>query len=191
MSKTLPGYETILLVPAVDVGGVPQMVGPNGLVDYENPTIEALNYWQGITKPSDAGGAHGGNISCAVLDDLTLALDDSGTDDTKTICSKGNSSALTSYNFSAALNARRDADVDGDGLFNLFYNLVRAADAPYFIVHRVRGQKDSSEEFAAGDEVDLYYVLTDVPVASFADSDPIQVQQTFIPKNVVNIKHTL
>ncbi|MGO2150800.1 MAG: hypothetical protein ACTH32_06320 [Microbacterium gubbeenense] len=191
MAKTLPGFETILLVPAVEVGGVPQMVGPSGLVDYENPSIAALNHWQGITKPSDAGAAHGGNVSCAILDDLTLALDDSDTDDAKTICSKGNSSTLTFYNFSAGLNARRDADIDADGLFNLYYNLVRAADVPYFIVHRVRGQKDSTDAFAAGDEIDIYYVHTDVPVATFSDGEPIQVQQTFIPKNVVNIKHTL
>ena len=191
MAKTLPGYETILLVPAVEVGGVPFMAYPDGLVDYEDPDLDCLNYWHGITKPSDENAAHGGNISCAILDDLTISLDDSETDDTKTICSKGNSSTLTFYNFSAQLNARRDEDPTADGLFNLYYQLVRGADVPYFIVHRVRGQKDSTEAFAAGDEVDIYYVHTDVPVASFADGEPIQVEETFIPRNVVNIKHTL
>lgn len=191
MSKTLPGFETILLIPAVEIGGVPWLVTPTGLVDYEDPTPEALNYWLGITKPSDPGAAHGGNISCAIEDDLTLALTDSDTDDSKTVCSKGNSASLTFHNFTVELTAKRDIDIDGDGQLNLYRDLTRAPDVPYFVAHRVRGQKDSTDLFEDGDEVDLYYVHTDNPITEFSDNEAMRVQQAFIPRNVVNVKHTL
>lgn len=192
MSKVLPGYETFLLVPAYeDAAGVPWIVTPTGLVDYENPTSAALNVYQAITKPSDTYSSQGGNISCAILDDLTLGITSSDTDSSKTICSKGNSEALTLINFEAQINIKRDSDPTADSLWNLAHNLTRAPDVPYFIVHRVRGAKDSSQTFASGDEVDLYYVHTDNQIPDYADNEPIKAGQTFIPKAIVNNKHTL
>lgn len=191
MSKVLPGYETILLLPAIEINGVPWIITPTGLVDYEDPTAAALNAYIPIVKPSDTNAAHGGNISCAVLDDLNLGLDDSDTDDSKTVCSKGNSADLTFYNFTAELNAKRDEDIDGDGLYNLFRDLTRGPDVQYFIAHRVRGQYNSTELAAAGQEWDFYYVHTDVQVPGYSDNEHIQAQSSFIPKNIVNVRHTL
>ncbi|MDF2506258.1 MAG: hypothetical protein K0Q52_117 [Microbacterium sp.] len=191
MSKTRIGYELLMLVPAVEVNGVPWIVTPTGLVNYETPTVAALNVWHGITKPSDTYASQGGNISCAVLDDLNLGLTDSETDDTKTICSKGNSAALTLYNYDAELNFKRDKDITADSLWNLARDLTRAPDLSYFIVHRVRGEKDSTEPLAIGDEIDLYYVHTDFPVPGYSDDDPIQTQSAFIPKGIVNVGYDL
>ena len=191
MSKVLPGFETILLLPAIEVNGVPWIITPTGLVDYENPTAAALNVYLNITKPSDNYASQGGNISCAVLDDLNLGLTDSDTDDAKTVCSKGNTAALTFYNFDAELNAKRDEDIDADGLYNLFRDLTRAPDVQYFIAHRVRGEYNSTDAAAAGQEWDFYYVNTDIQVPGYGDNEHIQAQTSFIPKNVVNVRHTL
>lgn len=191
MSKVLPGFETILLLPAIEINGVPWIITPTGLVDYENPTSAALNVYIPITKPSQPYAAQGGNISCAILDDLNLGLTDSDTDDSKTICSKGNSADLTFYNFDAELNAKRDEDITADGLFNLYRDLTRAPDLQYFIAHRVRGEYNSTDLAAPGQEWDFYYVHTDVQVTGYGDNEHLQAQQTFVPKNVVNVRHTL
>lgn len=191
MAKTLPGRETILLVPAVEVNGVPWLVTSTGLVDYSAPTSAALNEYQAITVPSATQGTAGGNISCAVLDDLDLGLTSSDIDNTKNVCSKGQAGTPTFYNFNAKLNAKRDADITADSLWNLFRDLTRAADVPYFIVHRVRGGKDSTETFAVGDEVDLYYVVTDNPVTDFGDKKAIIHKVEFIQKGLINVKYAL
>lgn len=191
MTKTLPGFETILLIPAVEINGVPWMITPTGLVDYENPTAAALNAYIPVLKPSDPLAAQGGNVSCAILDDLNLGLADSDTDDSKTVCSKGNSADLTFYNFDAELNGKRDEDIFADSLWNLWRDLTRAPDVAYFIAHRVRGQINSTVPAAVGQEWDFYYVHTDVQVPGYGDNEPIQAQSTFIPKNVVNVRHTL
>lgn len=189
--KLLPGYETLLLVPAVEINGVPWMVTPTGLVDYEAPTAAALNVYQAINSPSDTYAAQGGNISCAVLDDINIGLASSDTSDTKTLCSKGNTEALTFFNFNAEINVLRDEDVDGDGVFNLARDLLRAPDVSYFLVHRVRGGKDSTETFAAGDEVDIYYVQTDNPVPVFGDGEEQAISMSFIQKSIVNVGYEL
>jgi hypothetical protein len=191
MSKTLPGFETILLIPAIEINGVPWMITPTGLVDYENPTSDALNVYIPIVKPSQQYASQGGNISCAVEDDLTLGLTDSDTDDSKTVCSKGNSSELTFYNFEISLNAKRDADVQGDSLRNLFRDLTRAPDLQYFVGHRVRGEFNSTDLAAAGQEWDFYFANTDVQVPGYGDGEPLKAGATFVPKNVVNVRHIL
>ncbi len=191
MSKTLPGYETLLLIPAVDVNGVPWIATPDGLVDYETVDSDTLNTYLVITKPSDANAAQGGNISKAVLDDLSLGLTSSDTDSTKNIVSKGNSETPTFYNFNAELNFQRDEDLTADSIENLARDLTRAPDVGYFIAHRVRGQKDWLELAEIGDEWDLYYVLTDVQILGYSDGEAMEAQSSFIPKNIVNVRHIL
>lgn len=191
MVKTRPGYELLMLIPAIEINGIPWIVTPTGLVNYETPTTAALNVYQSIVLPSQTYASQGGNISCAVLDDMNLGVTDSETDDQKNLCSKGNSAALTLYNYTAELNFKRDKDLTADSLWNLARDLTRAADIPYFIAHRVRGEKDSSEPLAVGDEIDLYYVHTDFPVPGYSDDDPIQSQSAFIPKGIVNVGYKL
>ena len=191
MSKTLPGYRTILILPAVEVNGVPWIVTPTGLVDYTAPTAAALNVYQAITKPSDTNASQGGNISQVVIDDLALGLTASDIDNTKTVCSKNDVGQPTLYNFDAKLNAKRDAAITGDSTANLFRDLFRAPDVAYFIADRVRGQKDSTETFAIGDEVDLYYVNTDNPIPDYGDKKYLIQKVEFIQKGIVNTKFTL
>lgn len=189
--KLIPGYETLVLAAAVEVGGEPHIITPTGLVPASAPTAAALNVYQAITTGNPATYAPGGNISCAVIDDLSLGLSSSDTDDTKTICSKGNTETPTFYNFDAEINILRDEDLVAPGLFNLARDLTRAPDVPYLIAHRVKGGKDSSEPFAAGDEVDLYYVWTDNPVPAFGDGENQSTALNLIPKGWVRVGYTL
>lgn len=190
-AKLVPGWETILLLPATEINGEPHIITPTGFVPASAPTAAALNVYQAINTGAPAQGAAGGNISCAVLDDLNLGLSGSDTDDSKTICSKGTTETPTFYNFDAELNILRDEDLTAQGLFNLARDLTRAPDVPYIIAHRVRGGKDSTETFANGDEVDFYYVHTDNPVPVFGDGENQALSLGFIPKGWVNVGHTL
>lgn len=191
IQKQVPGYETHVLVPAVKVDGVAKLIGPDGLEDYDDPSSALLNYYQAITAPNHANGCSGGNISCAILNDLNLGLTDSDTDDARTVCSKGQSSALTFYNFDDELNLLRDESLTANGQFNLARDLVRAPGLLYFHIHRVIGGKDSTEAFATGDEIDMYLVETDNSVPGYGDGSNQTAGITFIPKNEVNIGHVL
>lgn len=189
--RLLPGNETVLLTPATEINGTPWIVTPTGLVAWDTPTAAALNVYQAITTTAPAQAGAGGNISCAIVDDLTLGVTGSDTSDTKTICSKGNSGELTFYNYDAEFNILTDTDPTAVGLYNLARDLTRAPDVAYFIVHRVKGGKDSSETFAVGDEIDIYYVWTDYPVPSFGDGDELKTTVTFIPKGIVKTSYVL
>ncbi|ALJ19582.1 phage tail tube protein [Microbacterium sp. No. 7] len=191
VAKLVPGWETIVLLPAVELLGEPHIITSTGFVPASVPTVTALNEYHGITSSTHARGHAGGNISCAVLDDLNLGLSGSDTDNTKTVCSKGNSEEPTFFNFDAELNILRDEDLVATGLFNFARDLTRAPDVPYLIAHRVRGGKDSTEAFALDDEVDYYYVHTDNPVPIFGDGEFQALSLGFIPKGWVNIGHTL
>lgn len=190
VDKLLEGNETVLIVPAVDQGGVPFLAWSGGLVNIAAPTTAALNYWQSVSGNGSTNAGAGGNVSCALKDDLKLSLTDSSTDKDRTICSVGLAEALTFYNFQADFTIFRDQDLTSTtSVFNMAKDLVRAPDIPYIIVHRIG--KPSSAVFAVGDEVDLYYAWTDNPVPVYADGGNQQVKQTFIPKNIVNISYTL
>ena len=190
-AKLISGYETVLAVPATMVNGEPHAITATGFVPASAITSAALNLYQGITTGAHAQGGAGGNISCAILDDLNLGLTDSDTDDSKTICSKGTTETPTFYNFAAEVHLLRDEDLVAVGLYNLARDLTRAPDVEYLLVHRVRGGKDSSETFAIGDEVDVYYVHTDNPVPVFGDGEYQALSLGFIPKGWVNVGYTL
>src|SRR5688572_15995544 len=51
------------------------------------------------------------NISCAVLDDYTLNMSDSDTDDSLSICDVGNVESPTFQNYEASLDGFRDKTV--------------------------------------------------------------------------------
>jgi hypothetical protein len=190
VDKILPGNETVLLVPAIETAGIPYLVGGAGTAPISLPTTAILNYWQAVTSNGSANFGAGGNVSCALKDDMKLSLTDSSTDKDRTICSVGLAEALTFFNFVADITVFRDQSLnDTTSLFNMTSDLVRAPDIPYVIVHRIG--KPSTAVFAVGDEIDLYYAWTDNPVPVHADGGNQQVKQTFIPKNIVNISYVL
>lgn len=189
VDKLLPGNETILVVPAIEINGVPHLVGAT-LAPLDAPTVAILNMWAVIKSPGDIGAGAGGNVSCAVKDDRGLGLTDSSTDGDRTVCSVGQSEELTFYNFDAELTGFTDLEIaDSTSAFNLFRDLTFAPDVPYVIVHRIG--KGPDELFAIGDEIDLYYAHTDHQVPTYADGANLTVTQSFSPKNLVNIAHVL
>jgi hypothetical protein len=189
ISKLLPGHETVILVPATEVNGVPQLLGAT-MVPYTAPTSAILNKYIPITSNGVAGSGSGGNVSCALSDDLNLGLSDSDTSDERTICSTGQSQALTFYNFDAEFRIFRDIDTtDNTSEFNLAVDLTRAADIPYIIAHRIGYPQTALA--APGQEWDFYYAWTNNPVPDYADGENQAIAQTFISKSIVNVGYTL
>lgn len=189
--KLLPGYETFILAPVIEVNGEPNVITSTGLVPCSALTAAAINEYQSITSTTPTQAGAGGNISCAILNDMKLGLAASDTDKSKTLCSKGDTQTPTLYKFDAEINLVRDASPTATGLYNLAHSLTRAPDAAYAIIHRVKGGKDSSETFATGDEVDVYYVWTDNPVPGYGDAKYQDDGVKFISRGWVNIGYTL
>lgn len=184
--------DTVLLIPAFEVNGVPRMALPTTATSLplDAPTAALLNYYIDALTPGDAGAHWGGNITCSVIDDWNLALTDSATDDTRTLCSVGQSQDLTFYNYDAVMNFLRDiAPLDATSEFNLPLNLLSAPDVPYVIAHRV-GYSHTANA-AVGQEWHLYYVWTDHSIPASSDGDNLSIGQTFIPKGLINFKFEL
>lgn len=188
--KVLPGTETVLLVPTIEVGGVVLLVGDAGTCPFTAPTTAVLNSWIGVTSPGVAGSSAGGNISGAIINTMKLEQADSTADSTKDITQYGDSVSPTFYNFTATLSSFDDVNpADTTSVYNLAHNLFRAPDIQYAVVHRVG--KAYTAEFAVGDDVTLYYAWTDVPVWGIGDGTMITTGQTLVPKSLINSSYIL
>lgn len=184
--------DTVLLIPAYTVSGAPLMALPSTAsgVPLSAPTAALLNYYIDITTPGDAGSSWGGNITCAILDDMNLAMADSATKNVRTLCSVGESEELTFYNFDAVMNFLRDVDPKASASeFNLPANLTSAPDVPYIIAHRIGYSR--TEAAAVGQEWHFYYAWTDNSVPSASDGEYQGITQTFVKKGLINFKHEL
>lgn len=181
--------DTILLIPAFEIDGVPHMVSPDVSTPQSitSPTAALMNSFINTLVPSDANAHWGGNITCAVIDDWNVNMTDSATDDVRTVCSVGDSQDLTFYNYEAVMNYLRDMDrKDDSSEFNLPANLTSAPDLPYVIAHRIGYSR--LDPAAAGQEWHLYYVWTDHSIPSATDGSNQAIGQTFVPKGIVHIK---
>lgn len=184
--------DTVLLLPAYEINGVPQFALPStgGSMPITDPTSALLNYFIPATAPDDAGAHWGGNITCAVIDDFTLALTDSATDDVRTICSVGQSQDLTFYNYDISMNFLRDIDpLDATSDFNLPKLLTSAPDIAYVVAHRVGYSRTVAAEI--GQEWNFYYSWTDHSIPAAADGENQTLGQTFVPKGIINFKKEL
>jgi len=184
--------DTVLLIPAFEVNGVPQMALPStaSAVPITAPTAALFNYFIDASTPAGAGAAWGGNITCAIIDDWNLALADSATDSTRTLCSVGQSEDLTFYNYDGVMNFLRDADpTDEFSEFNLPLNLTRAPDVPYVVAHRLGYSR--TVDAAIGQEWHLYYFWTDYSIPAASDNDNQTVGQTLVKKGIINFKFEL
>lgn len=183
------------MVPAIEINGIPHLVGPTGTSPIDAPDVEILNHWLGITNSDMPGAGSGGNVSCAVRDDMTLGLSDSASDGDRTLCSVGEAEDLTFYNFDAELTAFRDEDPTAAGAFNMFRDLTFAPDVPFILVHRIGAEQTTGQSTPfvedEGQDIDLYYVWTDNQVPGHGDEENMTVSQGLVPKNVVNISYTL
>lgn len=184
--------DTVLLIPAFEIGGVPQAALPStgSAVPIDAPTVALLDYFIGITTPGDAGAQWGGNITCSVIDDWNLALKDSSTKNIRTLCSVGNAEELTYYNYDAVMNFLRDIDPkDATSEFNLAANLTSAPDVAYLVAHRVGYSRTTAA--AIGQEWHFYYIWTDHAIPASSDDEYQVIGETFVPKGIINFKHEL
>lgn len=184
--------DTVLLIPAYELNGIPQAALPTGgvSVPISAPTTALLNYYIPITTPASAGAKWGGNVTCAIVDDWTLALKDSSTKDIRTLCSVGQSQELTFYNYDASMNFLRDSNpADATSEFNLPANLTSAPDVAYLVAHRVGYSRTAVA--AIGQEWHFYYVWTDHAIPAAADGDYMTLGETFVPKGLINFKYVL
>jgi len=184
--KLLEANETIVLIPAVEINGVPNLIG-DALVPLDAPTAAVINKW--LANANTSVLANGGNISCAIKDDVKLEQTASSTDKDRTICSVGKSEMPTFYNFDASMNGFVDADPTAEGQFNLFRDLTFGPDVPYIIAQRVGYKSDVLA--AAGQIWDFFYAWTDNPIPGHGDGTNMTIGETFIPKNLVHLRYTL
>lgn len=190
IDRLLRANRTVLLVPMVDIKGVPNLVGTDGhVVPFTAPTAALLEGWRQIQTTAPAASAHGGNPSAAILDDMDLGLAASDTDTQLTIVSVGNEVSPTFKNVDATLTALRDANKSDPGVFNLATQLFVAADVRYAIVDRI--QVTNGTPVAVGQLVSLYEVATDYPVDQKADRGNLAIQQQPAPNGNVLSNFTL
>lgn len=182
--------DTVVMLPAYEVLGVPNVITPNGLIPLPDITPAAINHYAAVTSLGHANAGAGGNVSCALLTDMTLGFTDSNEDDEKTLCEPGNSVNLTDANFDQDFTGFRDANPnDQTSVFALYEALTFAPDVPYITVHRVGFASDVP--FAQGQVIDAYYSHTDFPLAIYADDSNQKIQSVFVPKNEYLQNHIL
>lgn len=190
IDRQLRANRTVLLVPMVDVAGVAQIVGPDGTIaPFKSPTAAILDAWRQVKSTAATGASHGGNISEALLDSLSLGLAASATNTDLTIVSVGNEVSVSYKNVNATLDGLRDASKAGTGVFNLFTNLVNGADVRYAVVDRIGYDHDAA--FTVGQIVSLYEVHTDVPLDQKADRANLKIQQAAVPSGEVNSNYAI
>jgi len=193
--RLLRAHRTIMLVPIVEQAGIPYLLGgtqtTSATTPFSAPSAAVLNAWLAITDNTNSISAVGGNISCAVMDDVDLGLADSDTDDELTICSIGNEVEPTFYNVDASITFQRDESLTAFNIRNLAWNLMKGKGRRYAIVDRAWGEYTSTDLFVAGQKIDIYEADTDSLVNVTEDQVTIKGTQNFVPTGVVLVNGTV
>ncbi len=190
-AKLKPGVaETLLAIPACEINGEVYVLAPTaGAVPLTSITAALLNEYVGVTTLG-SNGARGGNITCAIHDDMTLGLVGSETDPTRTLCTVGDSVSIKRLNFDASISYDRDASLTSTtSELALVHALFRAPDVFYVLAHRLG--YPSTTNFANGQKVSYYYVATDIPIPVMDDDEYIGETQAFTSKGVVTWEDAL
>lgn len=159
---------------------------PEAFADASAPTSAELNNLF-VYSTNEDGMVF--DISCAILDDYTLNMTDSDTDDSLSICDIGNVSSPTFSNYEASLDGFRDESVTDAGVYNMFRDLFLDAGRPFWLIKRIG--PDRQDAFAPGDTVSMYGVDTDYPVDRVEDNTMLKHGARFKPTGQLNINYTL
>ena len=190
IDRLLRANRTVLFVPVVDIGDVATLVGATGATcPFDEPTSAVLDSWRTVTGTAASASSHGGNVSGAITDDMDLGLAASDTDNELVLTSIGNEVAPTFKNVDATFTGMRDKNKGDAGVYNLFTSLVVAADVRFVAVDRIG--YPASTAFAAGQVVDLYELVTDVPLDQKGDRSNLKIQQAPSPTGNVLSQTTL
>ena len=129
------------------------------------------------------------DISCAILDDYTLNMSGSDTDDSLSICDIGNTSSPTFANYEASLDGFRDSSVTANGVFNMFFDLFKGTDREFWLIKRIGQARQTA--FAAGQTISMYEFRTDAGVDLVEDNSMLRFGARFKPLGSLNINYTL
>lgn len=174
--KLLPANVTILLAY------------PEAFVNPLAPTAAELNA-QFAWSPTASQANMVFNVSCATLDDYTMNMTDSDTDDTRTILDMGAVQTPTFMNYDVSLDFLRDVNITDTGIFNMAAELTRAPDLPFYAIKRVG--KSNTAAFAAGDPVSIFGVTTDFPQDLVDSGELIKHGARFKPNGEIAINYEL
>jgi hypothetical protein len=182
IDRLLRANRMVLALPVIDGATEPLIVGPTGTTTpFSAPAASVINGWVNVLTTNAVGAQQGGNVSCAILDDMTLGLADSDTDDELTICSIGNvDSELTVF---------RDKNKADTGVFNLALQLFNAGRQRYVLLDRIGYSQTAAA--LAGQDVSLYEVRTGTPVDVKEDRGNLKMTQSFNATGLVNVNVTL
>lgn len=161
---------------------------PEAFADPANPTADELNnvFVYGANEEAMVF-----DISCATLDDYTLNLTDSDTDDELSVCDIGNSSTPTFYNYEAELDFFRDKSVTDNGVFNLAWRLFRGVDRPFWLIKRI-GKAQGAQFLTDGsDVISMYGVTTDLPTDVVEDNANAKFGARFKTTGQVNVNYSV
>ena len=190
IDRLLRANRTIMQVPLYELDDVLVVVSPTGTTcPFTAPTSAILDAWRAIVTTSATGAGQGGNVSCAILDDVTLGLSESELDTELTICSVGNEADPTFVNVDAQITGLRDKNKGDTGVFNLFTQLNVGVDTRYAWIDRIG--YPSNTAFASGQIISAYDALNDVPLDIKEDRGNLKLQQNPVPSGNVITLHTL
>ena len=190
IDRLLRARRTHMLVPLYELGDELVIVSPTGTTaPFVAPTAAVLNAWLAVQTTNVTGAQHGGNVSCATLDDMQLGLAESDLDTELTICSVGSEATPLFANVDAQLTYLRDKNKADTGVFNLATQLVNARGIRYGWVDRFGFR--STDAFAAGQDVFIYDAVTDVPLDQKEDRGNLKIQQNPSPTGNVLTAYTL
>lgn len=161
---------------------------PEAFADPAAPTAAELNDIFAYGTNEDAMVF---DISCAILDDYTLNMTDSDTDDSISICDIGNVSTPTFQNYEASLDFFRDRSVTDNGVFNLAFDLFKGPDRPFWLIKRIGYANNPRAAFAVGQDISMYGVNTDYPIDMVEDNTMLQFGGRFKPNGDLNINYTI
>lgn len=190
IDRLLRANRMVLALPVIDGATEPLIVGPTGTTTpFSAPSAAVINGWVNVLTTNAVGAQQGGNVSCAILDDMTLGLADSDTDDELTICSIGNETEPTFYNVDSELTVFRDKNKADTGVFNLALQLFNAGRQRYVLLDRIGYSQTAAA--LAGQDVSLYEVRTGTPVDVKEDRGNLKMTQSFNATGLVNVNVTL
>jgi len=191
IDRLLRANRTIMQVPVYEkVDGSLVIISPTGTTTpFFTPSVAVLDAWRQVVTTNATGAAHGGNVSCAILDDASLGMGESETDTELTICSIGNEADPTFANIEIELTGLRDRNKADTGVFNLWMQLNYAVDARYGYVDRIGFA--STAAFAAGQIISIYDAYTDVPVDIKEDRGNLKLQQSPVASGNYLDRYTL
>jgi hypothetical protein len=161
---------------------------PEAFADPANPTAAELNdVYDPVANPDGMVF----DISCATLDDYTLNLTDSDTDDELSVCDVGNSSSPTFYNYDIELDFFRDKSVTDNGVFNLAWRLFRGVDRPFWLIKRIGKAQGATFLTDGSDVISMYGATTDLPTDVVEDNANAKFGARFKTNGRVNINYSV